>query len=135
MASKNGGGTNWSLIIAGGAVIITLVANLLSFITGGNEKLEKRVGNIEQDLAWKFVSKEIAAKDIGFIERNITELKTSKVDRDVYEMQVTSYTRQISILREHLKELDRSVNQTFNARDAMAALQARILELERATRK
>lgn len=135
MPRTNSGGVNWlSLSIAGGAVLITLVGNLLSFITGGNDKLEKRVTQIESDLTWKYVTKEFAAKDMGFIDRTITEIKSGKVDKDIYEQKVVSTDRSLTLLRDHLKEMDRSINQTFNARDAFAGLQSRLLELERATR-
>ena len=127
-------GTNWSVIIAAGALVLALASNVLSVVSGGTEKLEKRVSQIESDLAWKFASKEIVAKDIGFIDRQITELKTSKTDRAVYDQEIATLRRIQEVQRGRLRDLDHSVNQTFNARDALSALQARILELERAGR-
>lgn len=134
MAVKNGG-TNWGYIFGGAAVGLTVILNILGYFTSGTEKLEKRVNTIEQDLAWKYVNKELAAKDIGFIERTLADLKSGKVDRNVYDMKAASVDRQLALLRDHYKDLDRSINQTFNARDALTALQSRILELERAARK
>jgi hypothetical protein len=129
------GGTNWGYIFAGSAVALTVIVNLLGWLTSGNEKLEKRVNTIEDALTWKYVSKELAAKDFGFIDRTLNDLKANKTDRDIYEQRSASIDRQMAILREHLKEIDRANTQTFNARDAFQTLQARMLELERATRK
>lgn len=134
MPAKNGS-TNWSVIIAGAAVLISITGNVLGVISGGTEKLEKRVAKIEDDMAYKFVTRDIAAKDISLIDRALTELKGGKVDRDVYEQKSASIDRQLSLVREHVKEVDRSVNQTFSAKDALITLQNRIVELERQIRK
>lgn len=127
--------TNWSVLIAAGALILAIAGNVFGVLSGGTEKIEKRVSQIENDLPWKYVSKEVLAKDIDYLRGAVAKLERSKTEQDVYEQKVTSIERQLSLLRERLKDLDHSVNQTFNARDAMTALQARILELERATRK
>ena len=134
MATKSSG-TNWAYIIAGGALFFSVASTVISQVSGGTEKLEKRSSKIEDDLAWKYTAREFVAKDIQFIDRNIVDLKTHKVDRDVYEQKIASVDRQFVILREHIKELERINVQTVNTRDIWAALQARILELERITRK
>lgn len=134
MASK-GNGTNWAYIIAGSALFFSVASTVIGQVSGGTEKLEKRVGAIEDALNWKYVSKEFAAKDFVLIDRALTDLKISKVDRDVWEMKTTSTDRQLTILRDHIKDIERANNQTFNTRDAFAALQSRLLELERAVRK
>ncbi len=129
------GGTNWSVLIAAGAIIFSIGSTVFGVLSGGNEKLEKRVGKIEDDLPWKYVSRELLAKDVDYVKAALIELKRSKTEQEVYDQKVASLERQVSLLRERLKDLDHSVNQTFNARDALAAIQSRILELERTTRK
>lgn len=132
---RNGNGnTNWGWIFGGGAIALTVITNLLSFLTGGTEKLEKRVSKIEDDLNWKYINKDFVAKDINFIDRALTELKNNKVDRDLYEQKMVSHERQLSILRENLKALEETTTQTYNVRDALSSIASRILELERADR-
>lgn len=128
------GKTDWSVIIAGCALAFAAISGGFSFLTGGNDKLEKRVTVIEETMTWKYITKEVAAKDIVYIERALADLKVSKTDKDIYDQKVASLERQIGLLRERLKDLDHSVNQTFNAKDALATIQSRILELERAGR-
>lgn len=100
-------GTNWSVLIAGGALFLTIASSVLNAVIGGTDKLEKRVGQIENDLTWKYVSKEIAAKDFGFISMAIGDLKAGKVDRDVYEQRLTALERMINFQRERILELER----------------------------
>lgn len=135
MANGRSSGANWTVIIAGGALFLTVANSVLGAVFGGSEKIEKRVSKIEDDLPWKYVSKEVLAKDIDYLRGAVSKLERSKTEQDVYEQKVVSLDRQLSLLRERLKDLDHSVNQTFNAKDALNALQSRLLELERATRK
>lgn len=130
------GGPNWSILIAGSAMLITFAGGLWSLVNPqrDTEKIEKRLSVLEETLSWKYVTKESALKDLTLIDRAITELKASKTDKDIYEQKSTSVDRQISLLRERQKDLDHSVNQTFNARDALNSIATRLLELERAGR-
>lgn len=100
-------GTNWSVLIAGIALFLTIAGSVLNAIIGGTDKLEKRVGQIENDLTWKYVSKEVAAKDLGYITYAITELKSGKVDKDVYEQRMTALERMVVFQRERILELER----------------------------
>lgn len=129
-------GPNWSILIAGSAMIITFAGGLWSLVNPqrDTEKIEKRLAVLEESLSWKYVTKESAIKDLVLIDRSVTELKVTKTDKDIYDQKVTSIDRQISLLRDRLKDLDHSVNQTFNARDALNSIATRLLELERAGR-
>jgi len=135
MVTKNGISTNWAVLISGAAVVISITSNVLGVVSGGTEKLEKRVTKIEEDIAYKFVTRELLAKDIGYVDRTLNDLKNGKVERDVYEQKSASVDRQLSLVRDQVKEVDRSVNQTFSAKDALITLQNRIVELERQQRK
>lgn len=102
-------GTNWSVLIAAGALFLTIAGSILNALTGGTEKLDKRVGQIENDLTWKYVSKELAAKDIGFITAAIADLKTQKVDKDIHDQKIISLERTIQFQRERILELERKL--------------------------
>lgn len=125
---------NWAVLIAAGALVLSLTSNVLNVVSGGTDKLDKRLSKVEDDLAYKFATRDLLTKDINLVDRALGELKNGKVERDVYEQKQASIDRQIGLLREHVKEVDRSVNQTFSAKDALVTLQARIVELERQIR-
>lgn len=133
MASRNGR-TNWAVIIAGGALGLTLIMNVLGYAGRDTERLDKRLTQVENDLTWKYVTKEYISRDLVFLNRILDELKKEKLDTDVYDQKIPSIERQIVLLRERQQELDRSVNQAFNARDAFASIQQRMLEIERQAR-
>lgn len=128
--------TNWTVLIAGAALFLTTAGGIWSLVNpkGDTERLEKRIQVVEDALQWKFVSKELLAKDIEFVRIQLLDLKGSKTDKDIYDQKTASLERQITLLRDRLKDLDHSVNQTFNTRDALAGIHSRILELERAGR-
>lgn len=106
----NRGGTNWSVLISGGALLVAVGVPAINALTGGTEKLEKRVATIEDALTWKYVSKELAAKDLTYTERTLTDLKSSKVDRDVYDMLVANHERRLNFLRDAIRELEKARN-------------------------
>jgi hypothetical protein len=102
------GGTNWGYIFAGSAVALTVIVNLLGWLTSGNEKLEKRVSAIEDALTWKYVSKELAQKDLAYTAAAVADLKTSKVDRDVYDLTLANHERRLNFLRDAIRELEKA---------------------------
>ena len=135
MAAKEGG-TNWSILIAGAALFLTFAGGIWSIVNpkGDTERIEKRLAVIEDALQWKYPSKELLAKDIEVIRQTLKDLKTDKVDKDVYEQKTSSMDNSIRINRERTKDLEHSVNITYSAKDALQQLQLRIGELERALR-
>lgn len=128
--------TNWTVLIAGAALFLTTAGGIWSLVNpkGDTERLEKRIQTVEDALAWKFVSKELLAKDIEFLRLQILDLRGGKTEKDVYEQKVGQLDNSLRILRERLKDLDHSVNVTYSAKDALQQLQTRIGELERSAR-
>lgn len=100
-------GTNWSVLIAGSALFLTIAGSVVNAVIGGTDKLDKRVGQIENDLTWKYVNKEVAAKDFGFIAQAISDLKGGKVDKDIHEQRLTALEKMVVFQRERILELER----------------------------
>lgn len=100
-------GTNWTVIIAGGALFFSLGNTIISSLLGGTDKLDKRVTQIENDLTWKYLSKEIAGKDLGYINAALHDLKVEKIDKDVYEQKIVTLERIMAFQRERIMELER----------------------------
>lgn len=137
MGTRNGGGTNWTILIAGAALLLTFASGIWGLINpkGDTERIEKRVTAIEDALSWKYVNRDFLQKDVNFFTSAISELKAGKTDRDVYEQKVVSIENSLRILRERVRDLDHSVNVTYSAKDALQQLQSRISDLERAIRE
>lgn len=106
-------GTNWTVIIAGGALFFSLGNTVIGALLGGTDKLDKRVGVIENDLTWKYLSKEIAAKDLGYINAALHDLKVEKVDRDVYEQKMQTIERILGFQRERIMELEKRLTKSL----------------------
>lgn len=103
-------GTNWTVLIAGGALFFSLGNTVIGALIGGTDKLDKRVAKIEEDLTWKYLSKEIAGKDFAYVNAALADLKLNKVDRDIYEQKLQSLERVLGFQRERIMDLDRRVN-------------------------
>lgn len=129
-------GPDWTILIAGAALLLTFASGLWGLINPqrDTERMEKRLSAVENDLAWKYVNKELLAKDVDVVKRDLLELKMHKVDKEVYEQKIQGSDKRFEWLLGRVNEMDRSVNQTFNARDAYNNMQTRILELERTLR-
>ena len=129
-------GPDWSILIAGSALAITFAGGLWTLVNPqrDTERLEKRVAVLEDSLTWKYVSKELLLKDMSYIDRSLITLKTEKIDKDVYEQRMSTSDKRFEWLLGKIQDIDRSVNQTFNARDAYNNMQNRVLELEKALR-
>lgn len=100
-------GTNWTVMIAGGALVLSFGSTVINALINSSDKLEKRVGQLEQDLTWKYLSKEVAAKDLNFINQSLLDLKIGKTDKDVYEQRMAQLERMIVFQRERILELER----------------------------
>jgi hypothetical protein len=96
--------------------------------------MEKRLSAVESDLTWKYVNRDLLAKDIASLQRDLLDLKSSKVDKDVYDLRSQMVDRSLTIQRGRIVELDKSVNQTYSAKDVLQAMQIRLGDLEKALR-
>jgi hypothetical protein len=88
---------------------------------GDYDKMTVRVDTLERDIRWNFITKESEGKDVGHI-KDIEAKDVARIDRDISELKVA------------LSDLNKSINTTYSAKDVLVSLQNRIAELERVIR-
>lgn len=127
---RTGGGSNtsqWVIVIAGLGVVMSLgngfwsLANPRGDIKELKDDVGKQFAKIENDLKWQFASKDLVNGKVDSIkEENLT------------------YRRGLELLISRIEtkanSLDVEIHGTYSPKDALAQLNARIAELERAMR-
>src|ERR1035437_3057498 len=117
--------SQWVIVIAGLGVVMSLgngfwsLANPRGDIKELKDDMSKQFAKIENDLKWQFASKDLVNGKIDSIkEENVT-----------YRL---GMERLIGRIETKANSLDVEIHGTYSPKDALAQLQARIIELERA---
>src|ERR1017187_5416624 len=126
-ARRTGGGSNtsqWVIVIAGLGVVMSLgngfwsLANPRGDIKELKDDNEKHFAKLENDLKWQFASKDLVNGKIESIKEEGTTYRLG-MERLIGRIEVKA------------NALDSEIHGTYSPKDAIASIQARIIELER----